>query len=110
MKTETAENITFATAENETMEQSVSKILAFAERGFSTHLIFNLLSVQNVSAKNLKSLKPLAVLYKKANKSLVVVCQDIDFTEVPEYLNVVPTIIEANDIVGMEDIERDLGF
>lgn len=110
MTTEVTDNITFATAEKETMEQSVSSILAFAERGITTHLILNLLSVDDINIKNLKSLKPLASIYKKANKSLVVVCQDIDFNEVPEYLNVVPTIIEANDIIGMEEIERDLGF
>ena len=110
MTTEVTENITFATAEKESMEQSVSSILAFAERGITTHLILNLLSVEDVAIKNLKSLKPLAAMYKKAKKSLVVVCQEIDFTEVPEYVNVVPTIIEANDIIGMEEIERDLGF
>ena len=110
MTTEVTDKITFATAENETMEQSVSSILAFAEKGITTHLILNLLSVTDLTLKNLKSLKPLATMYKKAKKSLVVVCQDIDFTEVPEYINVVPTIIEANDIIGMEEIERDLGF
>ena len=110
MNTEITKNVTFATAENETMEQCVTSILAFAERGITTHLILNLLSIEAITIKNLKSLKPLASLYKKAKKSLVVVCQNIDFTEVPEYLNVVPTITEANDIIEMEDIERDLGF
>ncbi len=110
MKTENVENITIAIAENENTEQAVSNILAFAERGIKTHLILNLLSVEDVDIKNLKSLKPLAPMYKKAKKSLVIVCENIDFTEVPEYLNVVPTMIEANDIIEMEDIERDLGF
>ncbi len=110
MTTEISDNITFATAENETMEQSMSSILAFAERGITTHLILNLLSVDDITIKSLKTLKPLSKMYKKEQKSLVVVCQEIDFTEVPEYLNVVPTITEANDIIGMEDIERDLGF
>ena len=110
MTIEIREKITFATAENETMEESVSTILVFAEKGITTHLILNLLTVDDIAIKNLKSLKPLASMFKKAKKSLVVVCQDIDFTEVPEYINVVPTIIEANDIIEMEDIERDLGF
>ncbi|WP_318640394.1 hypothetical protein [Flavobacterium ardleyense] len=110
MTTEITDNITFATTDKENMEQSVSSILAFAERGITTHLILNLLSVDDINIKNLKNLKPLAKMYKKANKSLVIVCQDIDFTEVPEFINVVPTIIEANDIIAMEDIERDLGF
>ena len=110
MTTEITKDITFATAEKETFEQSASNILAFAESGITTHLILNLLSVEDVEIKNLKSLKPIAKMYAKAKKSLVIVCEDIDFTEVPDYLNVVPTIIEANDIIEMEDIERDLGF
>lgn len=110
MKTEIAEEITIATAENENMEQIVSSILAFAEKGITTHLICNLLSVEDLNLKNLKSLKPLATMFKKVKKSLVIVCHNIDFTEVPEYLNVVPTIIEANDLIEMEEIERDLGF
>lgn len=110
MKIELTENITFATTETENMEQAVSSILAFAEKGIATHLILNLLLVEDIAIKNLKSLKPLTSMYKKAKKSLVVVCQEIDFNEVPDFINVVPTIIEANDIIGMEEIERDLGF
>ena len=110
MKIEIVEKITIATPENETTEQVVSSILAFAESGITTHLILNLLAVEDVNVKELKSFKPVATLYKKAKKSLIVVCKDIDFTAAPAYLNVVPTIMEANDIIDMEDIERDLGF
>ena len=110
MKTEINNLTTIATAENETTEQVVSSILAFAERGITTHLILNMLSVHDISLKDLKSFKPVAKLFKKAKMSFVIVCHNIDFTEVEDYLNVVPTIIEANDIIEMEDIERDLGF
>lgn len=110
MKIENDGNTSLLTAENGSTEQAVSATLAFAEKGISTNLILNLLAIEDVSTKNLKSLKPLSAFYKKAKKSLVIVCKNIDFNEVPSYLNVVPTLIEANDIIDMEEIERDLGF
>jgi hypothetical protein len=30
--------------------------------------------------------------------------------EIPDELIIVPTIQEAQDVIGMEEIERDLGF
>jgi hypothetical protein len=40
----------------------------------------------------------------------VIVADGIDFTAVPESLVVVPTVLEAHDVIEMEEIERDLGF
>jgi hypothetical protein len=41
---------------------------------------------------------------------MVFVAENIDFNEIPDYLLVVPSILEAQDIIEMEEIERDLGF
>jgi hypothetical protein len=38
------------------------------------------------------------------------VVSDIDYNAVPDMLTVVPSLLEANDIIEMEEIERDLGF
>jgi hypothetical protein len=38
------------------------------------------------------------------------VVSDIDYNAVPDTLTVVPSLLEANDIIEMEEIERDLGF
>ena len=38
------------------------------------------------------------------------VVSDIDFNAVPNKLTVVPSNLEAHDIIEMEEIERDLGF
>jgi len=48
---------------------------------------------------------------KKANgTSFVLVSKEISVDTIPESLNVVPTITEAEDIIEMENIERELGF
>jgi hypothetical protein len=38
------------------------------------------------------------------------VVQNIDFNKVPTSLSVVPTLLEAHDMIEMDEIERDLGF
>jgi hypothetical protein len=40
----------------------------------------------------------------------VVVAQEVDFNKISDKLTVVPTPLEAHDIIEMEEIERDLGF
>ena len=41
------------------------------------------------------------------------ICSDklsIEIDDFPEELNIVPTLIEAEDIIDMENMERELGF
>jgi hypothetical protein len=46
----------------------------------------------------------------KGKKSFIIVISDLDYNAVPDTLTVVPSILEAHDIIEMEEIERDLGF
>lgn len=63
-----------------------------------------------LSAKDVNSFLPLSKNHKTAKKSFVIVASDIDFNAVSDKLVVVPTALEAHDIIEMEEIERDLGF
>jgi hypothetical protein len=60
--------------------------------------------------KEINGFLPLSKIHKKSRKSFVVVANDIDFNTVSDKLTVVPTALEAHDIIEMEEIERDLGF
>lgn len=42
--------------------------------------------------------------------TFVVICKTIDVHNLPEEFNIVPTLQEAEDILEMENIQRDLGF
>jgi len=43
----------------------------------------------------------------KKNKSMVVLIEDIDYEQIPEFMSVAPTEEEAVDIIDFEEIERD---
>lgn len=71
-----------------------------------------------VDLRTQKDLQPAQLLkfinisdtHRKRKKSFVVVTQEVGVDEVPEELILVPTIGEAQDLIEMEEIERDLGF
>jgi len=78
---------------------------------FEKHnIILDISQHKAVSDKDIKAFLPLSKIHRKAKKSFVVVANGIDFNSVPEKLTVVPTLLEAHDIIEMEEIERDLGF
>ena len=79
-------------------------------RTFEKHnLIIDLTSYEELSVKQINALIPLSKTHKKAKKSFVVVA-NVDFNSVTDKLAIVPTQLEAHDVIEMEEIERDLGF
>ena len=85
--------------------------LSQSNTSFDSHnLIIDLSHNKSITLEDLKLLLPLAKQHKKLKKSFVVVAEGVDFNAVPAQLVVVPSNLEAHDIIEMEEIERDLGF
>lgn len=76
----------------------------------SVNLIIDITHDKSFEISNLKQFSDLEKAHKKNKKSFVVVATDIDFNKVPTSINTVPSLLEAHDIIEMEEIERDLGF
>lgn len=74
------------------------------------HIVIDLLSFANLTNKQAETFLPLSKLHKKAKKSFVIVAKNLNFSTISDKLSVVPTKLEAFDIIEMENIERDLGF
>ena len=74
------------------------------------NLIIDLLQYSDLPVDDIKSFLPLSKQHKKSKKSFVIVTDAIAFNDVPDYLTIVPSVLEAHDIIEMEEIERDLGF
>lgn len=74
------------------------------------NIIIDLSSNSEISENDLKLFLPLSKLHRKAKKSFVIVASDLDFNAISDKLVVVPSLLEAHDIIEMEEIERDLGF
>jgi hypothetical protein len=99
------------------LKETKGDVIAFAENIANQYETFGKLNLildvthdSKIVLKDLVVFKDLAKKYKAAKKSLVIVAENIAFDEAPSYLVVVPSILEAHDIIEMEEIERDLGF
>ncbi|MFK7032007.1 ribonuclease Z [Flavobacterium oreochromis] len=74
------------------------------------NLIIDITHDDSVNLEAINSFIELSDKHKALKKSFVLVAEGIDFNEVPDSILVVPTLLEAHDIIEMEEIERDLGF
>lgn len=74
------------------------------------NIIIDLTAATAVYEKEIKLFLTLSKQQKKAKKSFVIVVNDLDFNAISDKLIVVPSLLEAHDIIEMEEIERDLGF
>ncbi len=76
----------------------------------SQNLILDLSYDKELTIDDVKLFVDLIKTHGKAKKSLVLVTNSVNFNTVPKNITLVPTILEAHDIIEMEEIERDLGF
>jgi hypothetical protein len=74
------------------------------------NLVIDLLQYGALELEELLSFLKLSNQHRASKKSFVIVNDAINIDRVPEELQVVPTLVEAEDIIQMEEIERDLGF
>lgn len=74
------------------------------------NVVVDILKYGTLSLEELLSFLELSNKHRKNKKSFVIVNDTINIDPVPDELLVVPTLLEAEDIIQMEEIERDLGF
>jgi hypothetical protein len=74
------------------------------------NLILDVTHDKSTTIQSIKAFTELSKMHCKGKKSFVIVAKNIDFNAVPKSLVVVPSVLEAQDIIDMDEIERDLGF
>ena len=72
--------------------------------------IIDLLAFADVNKQNIKQLQSIKDSILAKNFSFVILINQFKVDELPEEMNTTPTLKEAEDIIQMEMIERDLGF
>jgi hypothetical protein len=72
------------------------------------NLVIDLLVFTKLTPYNVISFLEISKKHRKNGKSFVLVSEKVSFDDVPQEINLVPTLQEARDIVEMEEIERDL--
>ena len=76
----------------------------------NVNLILDFSSIINIDLNKILLFSQLSETHRNNNKSFVIVCKGIEFDEIPDEIVAVPTLKEAEDIIEIEDIERDLGI
>lgn len=74
------------------------------------NVVVDILKYGTLELKELLSFLKISNRHRANKKSFVIVNDTINIDRVPEEIIVVPTLQEAEDVIQMEDIERDLGF
>lgn len=74
------------------------------------HLIIELSDKFNIVEKDILLFLKYSELHQQNGTTFVIVYSNVDIDELPDSFNVVPTLQEAEDVLEMENIERDLGF
>lgn len=74
------------------------------------NVVLNLLDYKKLTLHELLLFLKVSNLHRKTKQSFVIVNDAINPDEIPYEMVVVPTLQEGEDIIGMEEIERDLGF
>lgn len=74
------------------------------------NVVVDLLKYDAMTLPELLSFLIVSNKHRARKKSFVIVNDAIDPDVIPEELIVVPTIEEAEDVIELEEIERNLGF
>lgn len=74
------------------------------------HLILQLSESLNITDEDLLVFLKYAEKHQQNGMSFVIVKEEVDIDKFPEWFNITPTLLEAEDVLEMEEIQRDLGF
>lgn len=99
------------------IEDENADVATFATQLSQSHTEFEksnvvvcVLDKGNLEAKDLLVFLEISDLHRKNKRSFVIVSNPLSVDTLPEDLIIAPTLREAEDIVNMEELERELGF
>lgn len=105
------ENYIVLTDERDDLPKFVSYLERIVpERYEDYNLVIDLLKYSEMILPDILLFLKLSNYQRSTKHSFVLVNDSIDIDEIPDEIAVVPTLVEAGDIIEMEEIERDLGF
>jgi len=74
------------------------------------NVVVNLTKYESLTLTEILFFLNVSNTQRAKKKSFILISESLDPDAIPEELIVVPTLQEAEDIIEMEEIERDLGF
>lgn len=74
------------------------------------NVVIDILDKKDTESKDLLAFLEISDRHRAGKKSFVIASNPVAVETIPEDLIIAPTIREAEDIVNMEELERELGF
>ena len=74
------------------------------------NLIIDFSDLKGVKTESITLFSKFSEKHRQAGTSFVIIVNGVDFDSLPDEIITVPTLQEAQDIIEMEKIERDLKF
>ncbi|HET8839690.1 MAG TPA: ribonuclease Z [Flavobacteriaceae bacterium] len=110
MKTIKKENCLILTDEKDNVVDFAAYLEASYDRIKNNHLVIDISKYGQLKLQELLAFLPLSNKHRKKKKSFILVNDTINIDPVPDEMVIAPTLREAEDILQMEEIERDMGF
>lgn len=110
MISETHDNYTLLRDEYDDINNFAQFLPTIFEQFQGKNIIVDLMQYNNAVLTDLLQFLVLSNEHRATKQSFVIVNAALSIDEIPVELMVVPTLQEAQDVIEMEDIERDLGF
>ena len=106
MDVQTKNNYTFVSVNAYSIEKFKLEWKALT----SNHLVLEISENLNIDDAIISLLLIIAEDLNRKGMSFVTIKSSVNIDDFPENINIVPTLQEAEDMIEMESIERDLGF
>jgi hypothetical protein len=110
MNIEKKSNYTLFSSEENTFSELLAEFSTTAENHQKEHIILCISEDLNISEKDFSLFLDIAAVKSESGTSFVIVVTGVNIDNLPEEINAVPTLQEAEDILEMEAIEKELGF
>ncbi|GAA0871011.1 hypothetical protein GCM10009117_01560 [Gangjinia marincola] len=110
MKIEKKEKYTLIKDEKDNLANFAGYLTGRIEEFKDQNLVIDLLKYDEAELTDLLNFLEVSVIHRRKKRSFVMLNISLSTSEIPNELLIVPTLQEAEDIIAMEEIERDLGF
>lgn len=110
MKIEIRENYKHISSDENSFSDFYTSFLDIQNNFKKDNLILEFSENINVNKENFLLFLSIAEQKKENGTSFVVISKNLNVDDFPDNFNIVPTLIEAVDIIEMEAMERELGF
>ena len=110
MQIKEATNYTLISSDEDSFKEFQKSVFKKINDFDKNHLILQISEELNIDKKDFLLFLKIAEQKKENGTSFVVLNSSVNPDDFAENLNIVPTLQEAEDILEMETIERELGF